>query len=93
VYREYFPKEEKMKVRVEVTKNHIQRGRKGNVNYCPIALALKEQLGLRQVRVGGIHITFGPQFGGLSVRLPRQAAKFITAFDEKEPVKPFSFTL
>lgn len=81
-----------MKVGVIVTQNHIKRGRRNNSNYCPIALALKETLGLKTVSVSD-GVRFGGGYEGLRVRLPLKARKFIEAFDDKKLVKPFSFTL
>ena len=81
-----------MKVKVNVTQNHIQRGRRSNSNYCPIALALKETLGLKTVSVSD-GVLFGGGYERLRVQLPLHARKFIRAFDDKKAVKPFSFTL
>ncbi len=85
-----------MKVKVTVTEQHIKRGKKSNTNFCPIALALKGQLGLRSVVVDGDVVEFGVDKegdGGFSINLPVEAQEFVRAFDDGETVKPFSFTL
>lgn len=76
------------RLKVTVTRDHIKRGKPGESEYCPIALALKG-MGKRHVQVGEVCCCWD----GGTADLPLKSTKFIERFDAKKPVKPFSFTL
>lgn len=84
------------KIKINVTKNDIAKGKRGRTNSCPIALACKRVKELSCVKaVGGLglytEITDG-SFERVSF-LPTRAAKFVMDFDSGNEVKPFSFTV
>jgi hypothetical protein len=78
------------KILVRVTKDDIKRGKREDMQACPIARSLK-RLGKRQVEVA--------IFGGISwgtngyAKCPKEAKKFIRAFDRGRKVEPFKFYL
>lgn len=79
-----------MKVTVDVTRNHIQRGTRSNCGYCPIALAIKEIIkGPYDFSVRAASICFTKR----SYQLPESAQNFICDFDAGWKVIPFSFEL
>lgn len=84
------------RVRVEVTAEDIERGRRKGPCSCPIALAARRALGCyvnvqpRTIRLAGATVC----------SLPMVAQDFIMRFDrrmwswsKRRPVKPFAFTL
>ena len=73
---------------VKVTQEHIDKGRRRATSACPIALALKEQLG-HEVVVGEFSTYIG--INSDSIPLPRSAQRFVARFDRGKPVKPFNF--
>lgn len=76
-------------MKITVTAKHIKNGKPKKVSVCPIALSLKEQFPNKRICVEGyvIHI------GNLSFSVSERARKFILKFDQKLPVKPFTFNL
>jgi len=72
---------------ISVTEEHIEAGKRGSPSFCPVALAVQEELKDDTIVVGflGIHQKgkFSP-FG-------HEVRKFIHKFDEKKEVKPFTF--
>lgn len=76
-------------MKVKVTKKHIKKGKRGQPTGCPIALALKEQYGLKRPRVHGDQV----HFPGKSCDLPDKASFFIQQFDSGEKVVPFEFSI
>lgn len=80
---------------IEVTQQDINKGIKGDICNCPIALALKRN-GFKNVEVNGSDADFNvmPDIF-VSLPLPKKAQTFVTKFDEegKEAVKPFGFNL
>jgi hypothetical protein len=78
-------------VKIVVRRKHIRDGSKGSRYWCPIALALRElgygmnaYLAVEEEKV---------TLGGYEFALPRSARRFIVRFDDKKPVKPFTFRL
>jgi hypothetical protein len=80
---------------VNVTSGHIARGNRQHARRCPVAIAIREALPawslFRKLTVSVAPCTAraGFQVG----RLPRPAQNFISNFDARFSVEPFTFTL
>lgn len=77
-------------MKIQVTRLHIQNGRKQNAFFCPIALSLKEMVynpNLVCVGLGAISLS------GETHSTPEIAKQFIEDFDAGKNVEPFSFDL
>lgn len=84
-------------MKINVTEDHIARGRQGAPNSCPVALALKETSSdFANVVVSpswffsknkDFKITYE------ATNLPKKVQQFIKKFDTGKPVKPFSFEI
>lgn len=81
-----------MKLKINVTQQNIIKGRKYTSKSCPIALAFKEA-GIKKVEVKNLQFLLRKSEDSIMYDLPRMARKFIRAFDEGRPVKPFSFNV
>lgn len=98
-----------LRLNVSVTQRHIDEGRRADYNNCPVARAIVDafedafdfmnprSLGCRS-EVGYSEAYVKANFPGLETwylrgRLPDTACIFITQFDLKKPVVPFSFPL
>lgn len=80
-----------MKTRIEVTQEDIEKGKLGECSACPIALAMRRATG-KPFEVGTDIYWLG--FDLRSERmLPPEAALFVSDFDDKKPVQPFSFEI
>ena len=85
-------------MKIRVSRDDIRKGKVGDGCNCPVARALKRQTPFRRVNVGseiqlgstGIEDILDP---AISVDSPRKVGRFIEAFDEGKPVKPFTFNL
>ena len=85
------------RIRIDVTQEHINEGNPTESGYCPVALALQEHAGWSHANAATHQ--FWPLFEnwderlGVSIRydLPVEASSFIQAFDDGDPVEPFSF--
>ena len=75
---------------IKVLQHHIDEGIKGDPNYCPIALAIREQKpAAEHVVVHGWTIIDGYWWD-----TPHEAMGFIAQFDSHDPdVRPFEFDL
>lgn len=82
-----------MKITVNVTQEHIDKGRAGNCILCPVAMALVNA-GCDNVAVTYSRAHFNYQ-GPHPKRmwLSTQTIQFISDFDVNRPVSPFSFDL
>ena len=80
------------KVAVEVTTGGIKLGVPNDEQKCPIARALK-YLKFRGVEVGFHAISFVYKGVSYTADVPKPAQKFITNFDKKKVVKPFTFSI
>lgn len=92
-------------MKIHVTQEHINKGRRRNVNACPIALALREALHLPKyekdpmaIMVNADYYSFlNPSlvFYRYIYKLPHSAQRFIKNFDNKgiTEVKPFNFII
>ena len=77
----------RQRIKISVTEDDIKRGDPSNGRGCPIARALR-RMDYRGYHVG-INIIEWHDWSGTA--LPAEAAKFISDFDAKKEVKPFSF--
>lgn len=79
-------------ITINVDAYHIEQGRSGEYNRCPIALALFEQ-GFREINVDEDFVRL--QWGNtlLEFTPPREMKLFIDDFDHFRPVKPSTFVL
>lgn len=77
-------------VTVTVTNELIQLGVRSSTNNCPLALAIRSQLGVTEVHVEEDHWD-----RGLNTEAPlsEKAQRFIRRFDAGEPVTPQRFRL
>lgn len=77
-------------MKIFVTGQHIQKGKRGTLRSCPIARALKDagfthvEVGSDGVRVDGIDLD--PPF-------PPKVRRFVNQFDNGDVVEPFDFPL
>lgn len=91
-----------MKLTIEVKQSHIDNGLPRDTINCPIALALRGNMGFRDrfrvFNVGLFSIYSGSPStiegsGTVIAQLPKSAQKFIGNFDHGLAVKPFSFQI
>lgn len=82
-----------MKLTVNVTQQHIQKGTRNDCRRCPVALALNEQHPCENGwRVSWLYARRDPSV--LGAKLPENAQRFVTKFDDgKRNVEPFTFDL
>ena len=81
-------------MRIQVTQAHIDAGKRKRCTKCPVALAVREALGIRLVKVGFESIFLGrPHM--THVRFPHEIEGFMLAFDDNwsHGVTPFAFDL
>lgn len=77
-------------ITISVNQMDIDRGRRGDSDHCPVAIAASRVLGC--VSVGTRSMTF--HYGVIRrVPLPIKAVVFINDFDRGVPVRPFYFKL
>lgn len=79
-------------MRIEVTQEDIDRGKRGNSCECPVARAVKRAIGDGGVFVQHEHISTRTHY----FRAPREVRNFITAFDYPIPgftILPFAFDI
>jgi len=83
------------RIKINVTKNDIKKGKRCQSGDCPIALAAHRKF-------KGSAVSVGPFTLGVSqydhecwrdYTLPKAASNFILKFDCREKVEPFSFTI
>lgn len=75
-------------MRIEVTQEDIDKGTPRNCADCPVAIAASRALGER-VEVGRTFMSTANR----SYWIPREVRNFITSFDSRDTVQPFSFEL
>jgi len=87
--------EKTLKTRITVTQKHINHGQRHAPPSCPIALAVKEQLGTDDAWVDGSFIRAGrPSWDAFQEYwTPATAKPFIEDFDAGLVVEPFSFEM
>lgn len=74
-------------MRIRVTARHIREGQPGQPSSCPIALAIQEQTGCKDVDVDSDDVTVD----GKSLDIGKGVVSFIHRFDENKPVRPQVF--
>jgi hypothetical protein len=86
-----------MRIKLEVTQQDIDRGKRGECDKCAVALALSRQLPQYEPSVGNLS---GITLYDKESRLPiyecdntKKIQEFISKFDAGEPVKPDTFSL
>jgi hypothetical protein len=89
-----------MKLRIKVTKSHIDVGRLGSPDYCPIGVAVNSEIYegyyayILEEEIMVINRSEEKYDSCVGViPLPRSARRFIARFDKGLTVKPFSFDL
>lgn len=86
-------------IKVTVTKEHIRKGKRSSCTKCPVHLALEPYFGEDfTVFTDGIEFPapnnwYCTKWLPTPIPLPPDARSFIYDFDEKQPVKPFTFYL
>lgn len=78
-----------MSIRIHVTQRDIDEGVPGDINFCPVARAIKRKLKKDNVIVS----TYGIRIDGLLKATPLDARTLIQAFDFGKPVQPLVFVL
>lgn len=80
-------------MKIRVTQHHIDCGVRNSTWQCPIALALSDLTGTRDVSVGPSLLGYldngRPRRHFKWYRMPDEGAEFIALFDRGEPVQPF----
>lgn len=76
-------------VHVKVLQHHIDEGAAQSVQFCAVAMALREQFPEAAVVKVGIGITIDDNYW----ITPVSVRKWIVRFDNYEPVDPFEFDL
>ena len=76
--------------KIQVTQEHINKGKRMKACECPVALAIRDKTKWIP-DVSSLIVTFP---GTLDTEwLPAKAAEFVNAFDSGNPVKPFEFEM
>jgi hypothetical protein len=76
---------------IKITQKHINKGKRRDFNFCPVAIALVDSgFGFAFVVSGGITV-----MGHKGISAPRSVNSFLYKFDSKgkKAVKPFNFYL
>lgn len=76
-------------MRIEVTEADIANGIPSDYCSCPIALAMKRQLGVRWI----VTRSAAENEDGGRVNLPAECGQFICNFDRGKKVEPFAFEI
>lgn len=77
-------------MKIKVTRKDIKKGKKGDVSFCPIALAVARKFNLdaEKVQVDGNGVIIDDMYYML-----RRGFNFVDRFDEGLPVKPCTIEL
>ena len=79
---------------INVTAQHIAKGKRHSWVCCPVALAIRDALpDVSVVRVHHEHLTLGDIFRLVTLALPGAAVNFIRDFDGGPGGEPFTFDL
>lgn len=78
-------------MKIEVTQEDIEKGKRGSKCYCPIALALMRAQPTRCVSVGALTVAL--DLPRVCLNLPHRVRCWIYDFDSGEAVAPFEFDL
>ena len=82
-----------MIVQVCVTADDIKHGRRGALCRCPVARALHRAIPASRIDVGDSGAACFDGERWMQVELPSAVTRFIHAFDDRQPVKPFDFEI
>ncbi len=77
---------------INVTAEHIAKGKRGKCEECPIALALNDATKANW-EVNGTHVYSLWANNQVTRRLPLEVANRIARFDEQGEMDPFTFEL
>jgi hypothetical protein len=86
-------------MKIQVTLEHIDKGREADGEFCPLALAIKshfnepifiycDRINFRERKQGLIYVTTRPP-----IQLPYEARSFYHRFDRGDKVTPFEFEI
>ena len=79
---------------INVTAEHIAKGKRRDCQSCPVALAIRDALpDVGVVKVGSEGLVLGNIPHLVELDLPKAVADFIWYFDDSGLVKPFAFEL
>jgi hypothetical protein len=78
---------------IDVTQDEIDEGQPGNPFTCPIALAINRRFPCAYAEVCSTSIDFDLDGVCHRFNVSREVRHFISDFDEREPVRPFTFVL
>lgn len=82
-------------MKIKVTQQDIEKGDPGDCESCAMALALRCHIKVNQTLE--VNVSFEGRasvfIDGVTYNLSKSCYMFIRDFDNKEPVKPFSFEL
>ena len=76
--------------KIQVTQEHIDKGKRVNPSCCPVALAIRGKT-VWIPNVTSMYVTFDEKI--YTAWLPAVAAEFVNSFDSGNPVKPFEFEM
>lgn len=78
------------RIRVNVTQRDIERGVQNSGGRCPVARAMRRHRPFRFASVNGLeaYVPWGGKY-----TLPLEVQEFVGAFDDGDPVEPFTFDL
>lgn len=74
-------------MKIHVTQEDIDAGKRYNSEYCPVALALKRKLPRYKWTVGHRFLHYKRQ-----IKTPKSVSRKIAQFDGGYPVEPFAFS-
>jgi len=80
-------------MKIEVTQEHINKGKRKNCYRCPVALAIESAIPDSWVSVGWQTITVDKDQQYATQRTPTAVTEFINKFDRRKKVEPFEFVL
>lgn len=80
-------------MKITVTKSDIANGVANSASKCPVARAIGRIKGAAKPSVRSWRVTFYWKTKKYSIQLPIKVVHFISDFDSRESVRPFSFTL
>ena len=80
-------------MQVTVSENHIQNGKRGKADECPIALAINTKADCFLASMNDSVITFLQNKRTYRATAPVEARYWMRSFDRSQSVKPFSFNL
>jgi hypothetical protein len=82
-----------MKLHINVTQQHIDRGKRCNSERCPVALSILEVLPETSYVSVDVRIYVEPSdtYDYIAAESPDEVCRFTSAFDDGKPVSPFSF--